>query len=401
MILNKRVALSLAAACAVGGIVISGSAKAATLAEDQAYLASYSCSDSVYGTSGTYWDSTGAGYSRSTYDSSCVTGHTSNTPGSVVTAVSTLRAATTQTVGLITDRLGALRSSNGKGAPVHASISEDKSSGEFGLSGGDMKRGIGIWVQGTFSGVDNDAVATKFDGNVYTIMAGVDKKIGSKAVIGLAAGYENSDLDTDYNLGDIEGDGYLVAPYLSVSLNDTFSIDVNAGYAWLDYDMKRTDATNSELFTGTTDATRYWGAISANGDWQRNKLGYGASLGVIYSKENRDAFNETGATTGSVSQASVSSKLGQARLGGEVSYDLGKVEPYASARLEYDFTKTKTTVASTQTAPADDDLGATLGAGLNLKLSPSITGHIGGEYGGFFREDYKDYSATARLRVEF
>jgi len=142
--------------------------------------------------------------------------------------------------------------------------------------------------------------------------------------------------------------------------------------------------------------------VSANGDWSRNKLNYGASLSALYTKEKRDAFAETGnGNTGIVSQGSVSSKLGQVRLGGQVGYDLGKVEPYAKARVEYDFTKTKVTVASNQTKPADDDLGAVVGAGINLKLSPAITGVVEGEYGGLFRSDYNEYSALARLRIEF
>ena len=402
--MKRYFSFRLVAACVAAGVSFAGAAMAQT-AQETAYFNLYSCSDSTHSASGTYWQSGGGGegYDRSTYNSNCASGHTSNTPGSVITAVTTLRAASSQTVGLISDRIAAVRTASVGTSPLSASLDENGSSGEFGLSGGDKKRGIGVWVQGTFASVNNDATATKFDGKVFTGLLGVDKQLGEKAILGLAAGYERSNLDTDYNLGEIDGSGYLVSPYASFSINNNFSVNVSGGYAWLDYDMNRRESTPvDETFTGKTDATRYWGAISAVGEWQRDKLTYGANVGVMYSKENRDAFSETGSgATGTVLQGKVSSQLGQARLGGEVAYDLGKVQPFLNARAEYDFTKSNTVVASNQTKPSDDDFGAVVGGGLNLNFSPSVSGQISGEYGGLFRDDYSDYSATARLRVEF
>jgi len=366
-------------------------------------VASYSCMDSVYGTEGSYWSNL-SNADRSTCDSNCATGHTSNTPGSVVTATATLRAATAQVTSMISSRISAVKKASLGlgGSAVSASLDEGADGGLIGLSGGDKKRGIGVWVQGRFTSVEDDNAATKFDGTVYDVLVGADKQIGKKALLGVAIGYEKSDLDTNYNNGNIDGDGWLVSPYLSLNVNKAVSLDLSGGYAWLEYDMNRRDTNNNETFTGNTDANRFWVNGQVNYDKVVKKALLGAFLGVNYSHEKRDAFSEasSNAVTGSVSHGASSTKLGQIRLGGTAEYNAGKVRPYVGLTAEYDYTKSKTVVAANQAAPSDDDFGMVGRVGLNLVFSPSVSGVIEGS-GSFLRDDYSEYSGLARLRVEF
>ena len=107
----------------------------------------YSCSDALYGTSGTYWGKVdGSGTTLTTYTDrtaytyACSPNHTSNASGAVVTATMTLRAATAQTVGLIAGRINAVRVASLRQEKALAltslSLSPDLKKGQVGLAGG-------------------------------------------------------------------------------------------------------------------------------------------------------------------------------------------------------------------------------------------------------------------------
>lgn len=405
-------------AIAVVGVAaaVSHSTEALALGADgewtTADMDTYSCSDTNYGVNGTYWGGSGGSYGdstsfRSQYTSSCVSGHTSNTPGAVVTASATMRAATANVTGMITQRIAAVRKAQkGQGGmAVTAALDEGEglNGGQLGLAGGDKNRGIGVWVQGRFTSVDNDDTATKFDGNIWDVMVGVDKQIGGKAVVGISGGYESSDIDTKYNNGKIDGDGYLIAPYLSVAFNQMFSLDVNAGYAWLEYDMRRLDSVTGDTHSANNvDATRWWISGQLNAEKTYKKADLGAFLGLNYSREKRDGFTETtnGIST-MAATAATSAKLGQVRLGATAAMNTdGKVQPYGRLAAEYDFTQDDLRAGSNQAAPSNDKFGMVAALGLNLNLAPNVSGTIEAN-GNFFRDDYSAYGGLARLRVEF
>lgn len=370
----------------------------------------YSCSNALYGAKGLYFAGVGGSYvydnglnvysrsnsQRSVYSPNCASGHTSNAPSSVVTAVATLRAATTQTVGMISKRIAQVRADAQNDKAVAMNMDE----GGLGLSAGDKMRGIGVWVQGSYTSIKDDNAATKFDGAIWNAIVGIDYKVTDRILIGLSGGYENSDLTTTFNRGNIEGTGWFVAPYVSFEINKMFSIDANGGYAWLTYDMDRLDPYTSEKFKGSTDANRYWGNLNLNATQTWNKFRLSGLAGVLYTKEKRDGFRETGTTGTAVNQGSLDSHLGQGRLGVTAGYNFGVVEPYVKATGEYDFTKSKVTVGANQTAPSSDDFGVVFGAGLNLNFSPMFKGMIEGNTVQF-RDNYDEWNAVARLRVEF
>jgi hypothetical protein len=403
-----------AATLALGFTMLANSNHAFAQALTLTTLNAYSCSDATYGTSGSYFSgvtSGGATYtSRSNYTTSCETGNTSNASGAVVTATQTLRAATAQTVGLISSRISAVRSAslNSKGLTMTAlSLSNDLSNGQVGLAGGNASKGIGMWLQGQYTSVDYDPTAVAFDGNIITGMFGIDKKLtGGKIILGIAGGYEGMDIDTTFNSGTVKSDGFIVTPYLSMLLGKNFSIDATAGYASLDYDTTRTDPSNGEIFSGTTDADRYFGSAILRFDKRRKKskgtLRYGVLAGASYTNESKDAYTETG--SGGTNTAAVGSQrthLGQGLLGVNAGFDFGKIEPFINLTGEFDFAKTNdVTVGASQVQATDADIGLRVGGGLNFRFSPKVTGLISGD-AVVLREDYLSYSGTARIRVDF
>jgi len=388
--------------------------------------ANYSCSNALYGTHGTYWGKlAGAGTTRTTYTDrtaytyACSPNHTSNASGAVITASQTLRAATAQTVGLIANRINAvrtaaLREENGL-ALTALSLSDDLKKGQIGLSGGNSKKGVGVWVQGRFSDIESTNASTNFDGDIYTILMGVDKSFKKgRFLIGLSAGYEEQDFDTAFNKGTMSGDGYIVAPYASLNIGKGFSLDATGGYANLDYDMTRGDPANGEVFTSTTDGDRIFaaGGLTYNEIVQKSKgiLRYSYRAGVNYSREKKAGFTETGTTGTTVVVGSTSTNLKQATFGLETGFKFKRVEPFVRVNGEYDLSKSdahKVAVSTTafnkgsaQVAASDDSFGVRMGGGLNIWLGDRATAMIAGDtvYG---RDNYQETSGTARFRLNF
>ena len=371
-------------------------------------LAAYSCADATYGTNGTYIVS--ANYvSRGSYTATCAAGHTSNQSGAVVTATQTLRAATAQTIGLITNRVSSVRQAlrnTDDAITVSAfdfqSDEQGLENGELGVAAGDAKKGLGVWVQGKYTSVDYSATSADFDGFIVTGMVGIDKLLlDDRLLVGLSAGYELQDLDTTFNAGSVESDGFIVSPYFSFRPNNIISVDAAFGYASMSVDQDRRESASSETFTGSTDATRYFGSAVVNLERQHKKFLIGASAGAMYTIETRDAFTETGSAGNTVTVNETSTRLGQGIFGVNVGYDGGKVRPFASVRGEYDFSKSEgINVASNQTAPEDSDFGVRVGLGLNFDIVPGLTGTIAGDT-VLVRDDYTEYSGLGRLRFEF
>ena len=388
--------------------------------------ANYSCSDATYGTSGSYWGKVdGSGTTlvtytdRSTYSYSCQTNHTSNASGAVVTATMTLRAATAQTVGLIANRINAVKTAalrEEMGLSLTSlSLSPDLQKGEFGLAGGNSKKGVGVWIQGRFSDIESDNASTTFDGDIVTTLFGIDKTFkNGKVLVGISAGYEDQDFTTTFNKGTLDGDGFIVAPYVSINAGKGWSIDATAGYADMDYDMTRKDPVNSEKFTSSTDGDRTFLSASANYDKLTKKskgiFRLGLRLGVSHAEEEKDAHTETGTTGTTVSVAATDTDLTQLKFGAETGFRFKAIEPFINFSGEYDVSKSdapKVAVSTTafnlksaQTAAADDNWGARLGGGLNIWFGDRATAMIGADT-VLGRDDYSETSGTARFRLNF
>jgi len=420
--LNKFNKISkVTAVAAVAGVfglaLVANSNNANAQGLTLATLDLYSCTDSTYGQGGTYFTNnepngskSGNYTSRANYTSSCETGNTSNASGAVVTATQTLRAATAQTVGLISSRISQVRSATRRNSGLKMtalSLSNDLSNGEIGLAGGNASKGVGVWAQGKFTAVDFTSVSAAFDGNILTGMFGIDKTFaGGKFLIGLGGGFETSDFETTFNRGTVESDGLIIAPYISAMFGNGFSIDATGGYANLDYDTTRKETATNELINGSTDADRFFGSMmlkyNRSKKLSKGSLTYGALLGVSYTEEEKDGFTEVGADGDtSVAVAAQTTEMGQVLFGMTTGMDFGKVEPFLNLTGEFDFEKSDdVTVGATQVAISDSDFGLRVGGGLNLRFSPRVSGLVSAD-SVLLRDDYSEFTGTAKIRIDF
>lgn len=344
------------------------------------------------------------------------------TYGNVVTAPLVTQEATKTTASLISGRVSAAVSgatggafSGGVGggvgggggglfAPSNSSSLMPNGKGYAGGNGdskgkasGSAPRNFGVWLNGAGTWLENEQASAEFKGNIYNVMGGADYLIKDRFLVGLSAGYERADIKTKFNNGKLESDGFTVAPYFAFILNKNISFDVSVGHSWIDYDISRT----SNAVSGSTTGDRWFGTTNANYTTSINNWQLGATLGYLYTMEKQDAYKES--TGGSVDEVGV--HLGQARLGGKVGYlaptSFGYLNPYGSARLEYDVVKDAPGVINAAGTKAnDDDFGVTFGLGVAAGIGQSTTINVEAT-STQFRDDLKNYGVSSTVRYRF
>jgi len=363
----------------------------------------YSCTHAAYGEGGTYMTGTQSATSyggvRSSYNAKCAANHTSESASSIVTSRRTLQAATTQTLSLISARIQGLKMAARKGdSPVAMALSDDRKKGAIGIASGDEVLGVGVWAQGAYTWLDDNNVDTKWNGNVYSFLVGADYRIDPSFIIGISGGYEKTSLDTEFNNGNLDADGILVAPYATLILDKNFSIDATGGYQWLSYDVDRINSTTLAKVTGSFDSQRWFAAVTANANYTLDKtiLLHG-NAGFSYTGESQDAYTESNA----VKVLANDLDLGQALVGARVAYDLDGVIPFISVLGEFDLSKEDAVkVAASQTKVSDDDFGLRVGAGATFNLGPGFSGRIEGQ-SVLLRENFQEHKALVKFRGEF
>lgn len=211
-----------------------------------------------------------------------------------------------------------------------------------GRSAGDTFSNWGFWgnytrsefdadfrLQNAVDGLGNPFRVASYDTTIDSFLIGADRLFNNNLVIGVALSYEDGDTDVDYNGGATEADGYTITPYLAYLFNDTFSVDVSAGYSSLDYDTDRIDNTNGNTILGSFDSDRWFVAANLNAAKTIEKWYISGRVGLLYTEEEQDAYTERGGPTArTISDRDID--LSQFLIGVDVAYNAGPFEPYAN-----------------------------------------------------------------------
>ena len=200
-----------------------------------------------------------------------------------------------------------------------------------------------VWIGYARSKFDSSVQVAPYDAHLDSYRVGVDRFIAGKYVLGLAVLYEKLDTDTQYNGGGQNVDGTTAAPYFSWLINDTFSLDLNAGYTWMDASQNRIDPTSTpgapNILKSSYDAHRTFASGTLNaflphGDWT-----FGGRIGYIYSQEKQDGYTESGGPSARTVNGRTL-RLGQLYVGPDVTYFFGHgLEAHATLLYRYDVTR--------------------------------------------------------------
>ena len=277
-----------------------------------------------------------------------------------------------------------------------------------GLSAGDGTEfeGVGFW--GSYSRTDFENTFASFasEGDRDSVLVGVDYRpknkgpFGLDMVFGLALGYENSDIDTRFNRGQLETDGITLAPYIGIALGDVWSVDASAGYSSLDNDQFRLDPVSGTRITSTPDSNRRFAQGNLNALFQFNQFLVGGRAGILWARSETDGFIESDGTV----VGDTRSRVVQVHLGGDIAYPYqdsrgNTWEPYVSGAYERDISFEKIRLAIGPQPSTDSD-NFVLGLGLRFYGAKNLSGGI--EWRSQLGRDEFDESVfSANMRVDF
>jgi len=236
-----------------------------------------------------------------------------------------------------------------------------------GLAAGDGYTGWSVWSSFSHNLFNADipirngtTPLASYDAVQNTVFIGADKLFMDKWVMGLTVGYENTDIDTLYNGGNNDTDGFTIAPYAAYLINDIFSVDMVAGYTRLNTDTDRIDNTNGSVINGDFGADRWFVASNLNATVYRGQWVFGGRIGLLYTEEEQDAYTEVGgATARAIGKRHID--LTQTSVGVNIAYTHKNFEPFASVTYYNDLGRDNGTSAGGlpgaigATQPDDDD----------------------------------------------
>ncbi len=309
--------------------------------------------------------------------------------GSVATFPATTNEALSTNIGLITSRVAASLGPTPGGA-VGTVVDIDS-----GLAAGGSDDRVSVWGASAWRSLENDLGSIAHDGDYVTMVGGADYQMTDRLLGGVATSWEDIEVDTTYNRGSLNGDGFTVAPYVGFILNRYFTADVAGGYSFAGK-SEMTRSTGGTNIAGDMDWERWFLAGNVNGYYRVNRLALSGQVGLLWAQEDQDEFTETDGTR----NPSRDIEFGQLHVGGQVGYVLGRVEPFVTGRFEHDFMRDKVAVGAGQLVPENDRNGFEVGGGVNFALSERVTGGIQGTT-LFGRSDVEQTTVSGNLRIKF
>lgn len=259
------------------------------------------------------------------------------------------------------------------------------------------------WATGSLSFLENDGPGTEFDGIVANPLAGVDATLDGAIVVGLALGYEGSDLDTPFNGGTLDSNGFVITPYAGARVGDFFVLDGGFGYARIDYDRTRFDGART--VSGEFDGDRFFVFANAAAYLPPDLVGIDnlqliGRVGFRYSHEDQSSFVEDGTRI-----EGDTLELGQVSFGAEAKYYPdspfgGDLELFVKAIGTVDAIRSDREAIDGFPDPSDDRTEVRLGLGAVATITDRLSVDIAYEH-VFSRENISENTVTAGLRYRF
>ncbi len=254
---------------------------------------------------------------------------------------------------------------------------------DTGLSAGDEPAKIGLWGVGSYANMQDFQTDTRYEGNLYMFVGGLDYKLTDQLLVGAAAGYETVALNTVFNQGNMGTQGYTITPYAGYKITDTLTVDALGGITFVNYDTKRSE------ITGHYQAVRNMWNVNLNKYFLWDNWTFAATIGNMFVNEHSESFSESDGT----SNGGRENYLSELRLGGKASYVIGKFEAYSGMAYLLDYM-----MRYTGEMPDNDAFEGTLG----LNYRPADNWTLGLEGANTFdRAHTQSNRVMANIRYEF
>ncbi|NNJ92508.1 MAG: autotransporter outer membrane beta-barrel domain-containing protein [Gammaproteobacteria bacterium] len=300
----------------------------------------------IYGNfpNGTYSNGTitgsGTATSTSIYPTSCnisisftlTGGGSSNaTPAAAINNVGMLTSTIQGMTTIVTSRINTILTNIVRGFSLTGG--KPMLSTDLGKAAGDEFEGLSAWASLSGMKLDNNS-AVDFDGDRHSIMLGVDYQPRDNMVAGLMLSWETADLDTSFNSGNVQTDGFTIAPYFGMALDDKWSMDAMVGYGRLDLDQfHRGTGGVGPLVTSNTDSQRLFAAANINYGFIYDQFYLEGRGGITSADEQQDSYTESNGSQ----QRALRTAFTKLQLGGKATYlGFDEFNPYFGLSYNYD-----------------------------------------------------------------
>jgi hypothetical protein len=269
-----------------------------------------------------------------------------------------------------------------------------KLDGSLGVNAGDgVTIPYGIWGNYSYTDFENDLSSTAIDGSSHSFLGGIDFRVWDTTIIGVALGFDNSDIDTGFNGGNQNTDTITIAPYFGTILDDTLSIDFSIGYSNASYDQFRTAGTTR--ITSTPTADRWFASFNMNAIKFIDNWILSGRVGSVYAKSVIKGYTESNGVVVSDSR----SKVGSVSIAGEAAYSFKEWEPFLNIAYQYDY-QLQEVVAASGPQPSNDKDDILLATGVRYFEKSGISGNL--EYSKRLgRDNFDEDRVSLTLRIDY
>ena len=280
----------------------------------------------------------------------------------------------------------------------------------------------GIWASYSNTDVSNNFAATSFDADTDTVTFGVDFSPWDNTLAGVAIGYSDTSLDSFFNAGRRDSDGFSIVPYFGWIIDDVgidvdLSADVALGFTRMDITQFRT--LGAARVTSETDQDTVFISTNINASKDVGGVRLGGRMGLLYGQSTTNGFTESNGTVTNKScflDTAVSTTNGFTESNGTVvadnrvttglltleanmAYFWGNFEPFASVTYEIDVSRDDVIVVGA-VQPANDTNDVLVSAGLNWYSDNDIVAGIRYEK-SLDRTQFEADTISIQIRADF
>jgi hypothetical protein len=248
---------------------------------------------------------------------------------------------------------------------------------------------VRVWSEGYLSGFNGDLAQ---DGDFQVLYAGGDILLGPNVMLGLLGQVDWMDEKSGRLGSNIDGQGWMVGPYLGILLGPVWQFDARAAWGQSDNDINLLGGK------GSFDTDRWLARGSLRGNWYSGAWRLTSITELGYVEEQQDRFRESG---GAVIPGQTVA-LGRFTFGPELAYRIEAngsfIEPQVSLQGLWNFDQMGNVVLDGFVSSPDDFYGR-VEAGLMFGREGGMTFRAVGAYEGIGASDFELWSGRVWASV--
>ena len=203
----------------------------------------------------------------------------------------------------------------------------------FSLAGQTGLQSLDVWMQASFSSINDNRAGLNSDTDFGLYYLGVDAMASENMLVGVLVQFDHAATTTGEWRSRVEGDGWMVGPYMVARLGEAAYFDARAAWG-------RSDNTVNPigLYTDAFETDRWLLEAHLIGDITRGNWRISPEIGLAYFSETQDAYTDTLG----IYIPSQDLTIGRLNVGPEIAYRFEReggayIEPYVHLNVVYDY----------------------------------------------------------------